>query len=94
VCGAALTTGVERTLERCSTCPSGMDEALFARLVEWRKQQAQERSVPAYVVFTDATLMALAEQRPETKQQLLRISGIGPQKLDLYGDELLAILGH
>ena len=71
-----------------------MDEALFARLVEWRKQQAQERSVPAYVVFTDATLMALAEQRPETKQQLLRISGIGPQKLDLYGDELLAILGH
>lgn len=92
VCGAALTTGLERTLERCGGCPSGMDDALFSRLVEWRSRQAKERSVPAYVVFTDATLMALAEQRPSTKQELLRISGIGAQKLELYGDELLAML--
>lgn len=92
VCGAALTTGLERTLERCEGCPSNMDDALFARLVEWRKQQAQERSVPAYVVFTDATLMALAEQRPSTDQGLLKISGIGAQKLELYGDELLRLL--
>ena len=92
VCGAALTTGLERTLERCEHCPSTMDEAVFARLVDWRKQQAHERSVPAYVVFTDATLMALAEQRPADSQALLRISGIGPQKLEQYGDELLRIL--
>lgn len=92
VCGAALTTGRERTLERCDGCPSSMDDALFARLVEWRKAQAQERSVPAYVVFTDATLMALAERRPTDRQSLLRISGIGAQKLELYGDDLLQLL--
>ena len=92
VCGAGLTTGKERTLERCEGCPASMDEALFARLVEWRKQQAQSRSVPAYVVFTDATLMALAEQRPSSKQDLRKISGIGAQKLDLYGDDLLDLL--
>lgn len=92
VCGAALTTGKERTLERCEGCPSSMDDALFSRLVEWRKQQAQSRSVPAYVVFTDATLMALAEQRPSSKQELRKISGIGAQKLDLYGDDLLTLL--
>lgn len=92
VCGAALTTGMERTLERCEGCPSTMDDAVFARLVEWRKQTAQERSVPAYVVFTDATLMALAEQRPTSSQGLLKISGIGAQKLELYGDDLLRLL--
>lgn len=94
VCGAGLTTGKERTLERCEGCPAAIDEALFARLVEWRKQQAQARSVPAYVVFTDATLMALAEQRPSTKQELRGISGIGAQKLDLYGDQLIELLSN
>lgn len=92
VCGAALTTGRERTLERCEGCPAAMDDALFSRLVEWRLDQAKQRSVPAYVVFTDATLMALAEQRPTTSQELLRISGIGAQKLELYGDALLELL--
>lgn len=92
VCGTALTTGIERTLERCDNCPSDRDDALFARLVAWRTEQAQQRSVPAYVVFTDATLMALAEHRPTTRQGLLRISGIGNQKLDLYGEDLLALI--
>lgn len=92
VCGAGLTTGRERTLERCESCPSSMDDALFAQLVEWRLAEARERSVPAYVVFTDATLMALAERRPTTRQELLQISGIGAQKLELYGEALLALM--
>ena len=69
-----------------------MDDALFSQLVEWRLAEARERSVPAYVVFTDATLMALAERRPTNRQELLQISGIGAQKLELYGDALLALL--
>src|SRR5215475_3125004 len=66
VCGTALLTGVERKLGRCSTCPSDLDEALLDRLREWRSRTASAGKVPAYVVFTDATLMALAERQPST----------------------------
>ena len=72
-------------------CPSAYDEALFERLREWRAEQAQEASVPAYVVFTDATLIALAEVRPTTSAQLLAISGVGRTKLERYGADVLAL---
>jgi DNA helicase-2/ATP-dependent DNA helicase PcrA len=49
--------------------------------------------VPAYVVFTDATLTALAERRPTSNDDLLAIAGIGPRKIELYGSAALAILG-
>ena len=48
------------------TCPSDLDEELYERFRAWRKQAAAEQKVPAYVVFTDATLVALAERRPST----------------------------
>jgi len=54
-----------------------------------RKQLAAERRVPAYVVFSDATLLRIAEQRPGSDQALLAIPGIGPVKLQLYGRVLL-----
>lgn len=92
VCRTALTTGVERTLGRCTDCPADFDEALYERLVLWRLTESRERSVPAYVVFTDATLRAVAEVKPSTSQELSRISGIGAQKLALYGDVLLALV--
>ena len=54
---------VQRKLGRCATCPSTMDEELFERMREWRVGTAAAQGVPAYVVFTDATLTALAERR-------------------------------
>jgi DNA helicase-2/ATP-dependent DNA helicase PcrA len=48
--------------------------------------------VPAYVVFTDATLTALAERRPTSTDELLAIAGIGPRKIELYGEATLALL--
>jgi ATP-dependent DNA helicase RecQ len=70
---------------------SPQDEALFERLRAWRAKVAKERSVPAYVVFHDATLRALATCRPDSRTALMDIPGIGQAKLDAYGDDLLAI---
>jgi DNA helicase-2/ATP-dependent DNA helicase PcrA len=49
--------------------------------------------VPAFVVFTDATLQLIAEHRPTSPAALLRISGVGPAKLERYGESLFAVLG-
>jgi DNA helicase-2/ATP-dependent DNA helicase PcrA len=92
VCGSTLVSGVDRKLGRCSTCPSSLDEELFERLREWRMRVASEQKVPAYVVFTDATLTALAERRPERSEELAGIAGIGPRKLGLYGEAVLALI--
>ncbi|HEX6888213.1 MAG TPA: ATP-dependent DNA helicase UvrD2 [Candidatus Nanopelagicales bacterium] len=92
VCGAALVTAPERTLGRCSSCPGSADEALVDRLRGWRGAAARERSVPAYVVCTDLTLEAIAERLPSSREDLLDIPGIGPAKLDLYGEALLQLV--
>jgi DNA helicase-2/ATP-dependent DNA helicase PcrA len=92
VCGATLLGGAERKLGRCQTCPSDIDEDLFERLREWRLRVATQQGVPAYVVFTDATLTALAERRPTSNDELLAIAGVGPRKIELYGSAALAIL--
>ena len=68
------------------------DEELLDELRNWRAQEAKTRSVPAYVVFTDATLIALAEQRPDDAGGLVAIPGIGASKLERYGDEVLALV--
>jgi len=93
VCGAALLAGPDRKLGRCPDCPSDLDEELLERLREWRIRVAAAQKVPAYVVFTDATLTALAERRPGRTEQLIEIAGIGPRKLGLYGDAVLALVG-
>jgi DNA helicase-2/ATP-dependent DNA helicase PcrA len=92
VCGAALINGADRKLGRCATCPSDLDEELFERLREWRLRTATAQKVPAYVVFTDATLTALAERKPTRTEELAIIAGIGPRKLDLYGPDVLALV--
>jgi DNA helicase-2/ATP-dependent DNA helicase PcrA len=92
VCGATLLSGADRKLGRCADCPSDLDEGLFDRLREWRSRVAGAQKVPAYVVFTDATLVALAERRPTRSEELLAIAGIGPRKLNLYGDAVLALI--
>jgi DNA helicase-2/ATP-dependent DNA helicase PcrA len=70
-----------------------MDEELYERLRQWRIGAASAQKVPAYVVFTDATLVALAERRPTALAELAGIAGIGPRKLDQYGPAVLALVG-
>ncbi|WP_035812207.1 ATP-dependent DNA helicase UvrD2 [Jiangella gansuensis] len=89
VCGATLVEAVDRKLGRCGSCPSSMDEALFERLRTWRLERAQEQKVPAYVVFTDATLTAIAEARPGDTTALAAIPGVGSTKLERYGEDVL-----
>jgi DNA helicase-2/ATP-dependent DNA helicase PcrA len=88
-----LATAAEKKRQRCADCPASYDEALFERLRVWRKERADEDSVPAFVVFTDATLQLIAEQRPTSPAALLRISGVGPAKLERYGESLLEVVG-
>ena len=91
VCGSTLTEAGEMKLMRCEDCPSDMDEALYERLREWRSDQAKELGQPAYCVFTDKTLMAIAECVPSTDGELAGISGVGARKLDRFGADVLAI---
>lgn len=93
VCGSALTAAVARKLGRCEDCPSSYDEDLFERLRAWRLETANAASVPAFVVFTDATLVALAEARPTTEAELLAVPGVGRAKLERYGADVLALCG-
>lgn len=91
-CGKPLHSGPEKKRGRCEDCPASYDEELFERLRDWRKERAGEESVPAFVIFTDATLQLIAEHRPTTPEAMLKISGIGRSKLDKYGDDVLALL--
>jgi DNA helicase II / ATP-dependent DNA helicase PcrA len=92
ICGTALIGGAARKLGRCADCPSDRDDELFERLREWRARTAAAASVPAYVVFTDATLNALAERQPSNDAGLVDIAGIGPRKLAMYGKAVLALV--
>lgn len=66
--------------------------AVFERLRSWRSAQAKEQGVPAYVVFGDATLRALATQRPASIDALSGVSGVGAAKLERYGEAVLEVL--
>ncbi|OOQ49564.1 ATP-dependent DNA helicase, Rep family [Streptomyces sp. Amel2xC10] len=91
VCGRTLTDAGEMKLMRCEGCPSDMDEGLYERLREWREVQARNNGQPAFCVFTDKTLMAIAESVPEEAGELARIPGVGVRKLNRYGAEVLAL---
>jgi ATP-dependent DNA helicase RecQ len=71
---------------------SGADAVLLERLRTWRSEQAREQSVPAYVIFHDATLSAIAAARPIDIDGLSTIHGIGAKKLERYGPALMALL--
>ncbi|MFH8613937.1 ATP-dependent DNA helicase UvrD2 [Streptomyces sp. NPDC017979] len=91
VCGKTLTDAGEMKLMRCEDCPSDMDEGLYERLREWRSDQAKQLGQPAYCVFTDKTLMAIAEAVPDDEGELSMIAGVGARKLDRFGADVLAI---
>ena len=91
-CGRGLNDAAERKLGRHQDCPATFDEATLDLLREWRRQEAASASLPAYCVFTDATLVAIAEARPSSDADLFRVQGLGKVKVDKYGDQVLAVL--
>jgi DNA helicase-2/ATP-dependent DNA helicase PcrA len=91
-CRKPLASSSERNRGYCSECPVPYDQGLFEALRAWRKVRAETEEVPAFVVFSDATLEALAEVRPTDSAGLLAVNGIGPSKLEKYGADLLEVL--
>jgi DNA helicase II / ATP-dependent DNA helicase PcrA len=77
---------------RKKTVPSGPPGPIEAALRAWRLERSRADRVPAFVVLQDRTLSAIAAERPTTLRELGRITGIGPTKLELYGDDILVVL--
>ncbi|MGB9670375.1 MAG: DNA helicase RecQ [Halothiobacillaceae bacterium] len=74
------------------TLPPGADHALWDALRARRRELAQEQGVPPYVIFHDATLMAMMEARPHSLSTLAELPGVGQRKLDAYGEAFLAVI--
>jgi len=92
VCGKQLMGSTATMLGRCEQCPSNIDIELFEALKEWRRDKSREMKVPAYVVFSDNTLTAIAEQQPQDERALVAIPGIGAKKLEQFGADVLAVV--
>jgi ATP-dependent DNA helicase RecQ len=81
--------------KKISAANEAMDShalARFAALKSWRTSQASTSKLPAFMIFSDATLRNIAERNPDSRDSLLDVSGIGEAKLDRYGDALLEVL--
>lgn len=89
---AARTATTERRAPRRKEAARSTDDGLFARLKSLRKQLADAKGIPAYLVCSDAVLIQMVEQRPLTDSDLLAISGVGPKKLAQYGEAFLSLL--
>jgi ATP-dependent DNA helicase RecQ len=83
--------GGERGADDAPTL-SGADAALLARLRDLRRNISREEQVPAYVVFPDRTLAEMAMRRPTSTAALAKVRGVGPAKLEKYGDRFLEVI--
>lgn len=98
-CLQPLGTAAEKKRGRCSHHPVRYDEELFDRLKAWRLETAREagedgKPLPAYVVFTDATLELIAEHKPDSIRALAKVNGVGPNKIEKYGEAVLALVSE
>lgn len=91
VCGTRLSTPEFKILGRCGAHAQELDHVLVTELRSWRSDLSKERSVPAYVIMTDATLRAIAAAQPTTEQELVQVAGMGPVKVEQFGEDILAI---
>jgi len=91
---AARKKGERAARAAASADLSDADTELFERLRELRRRLADEAHVPAYVVFSDATLREMAATRPSTSDELLAVSGVGAAKLERYGDAFLTVIAQ
>ena len=84
--------GDESAGRRKESGAAGYDQALFEKLRALRRRLAEEQGVPAFVVFGDAALRGLAAAKPVTPDAMLQVSGVGPAKLQKYGEPFLAAI--
>ncbi|MDN6706537.1 ATP-dependent DNA helicase UvrD2 [Corynebacterium glyciniphilum] len=91
-CGARLTTPEQRILGLCDAHAGDIDQVLVTELRGWRSAAAKSRDVPAYVVMSDATLRAVCHRAPTTVQELVQVPGIGPMKVEQFGEDILGII--
>ncbi len=86
-------TGGTRTMFSTETAvAAAAGSPLFEDLKALRRELADARGVPAYIVFSDATLLAMAASKPRNEAELLNVSGVGPTKLERYGEAFLEVL--
>jgi ATP-dependent DNA helicase RecQ len=82
------------TRRKASAAANPTDDPLFERLRAWRAEAAREHGVPAYVIFHDATLRAIAEIQPASLDDLRGVAGIGAKKMEAYGDAILEVVAE
>ncbi|WP_046318673.1 ATP-dependent DNA helicase UvrD2, partial [Mycobacterium sp. UM_Kg1] len=92
VCNKVLVTPAAIMLSRCETCAADVDTDLLVALKDWRLRTATELKVPAYIVFSDNTLTAIAEMLPGDEAALVAIPGIGARKLEQFGSDVLEMI--
>ncbi|MGW6700877.1 ATP-dependent DNA helicase UvrD2 [Nocardia sp. NPDC055049] len=92
VCLKPLIGTYATMLGRCRRCPGEVDPQLLEALKEWRAEKAEALQRRDFVVFTDTTLTAIAEQLPADDAALAAIAGIGAKKIEQYGADVLAIV--
>jgi DNA helicase II / ATP-dependent DNA helicase PcrA len=92
ICNNQLSTPAAIMLRRCETCAADIDDELLLQLKDWRLRTSKEMNVPAYVVFTDNTLIAIAELLPTDEAALVAIPGIGARKLEQFGPDVLELV--
>ncbi len=85
-------TGRKQAIPAPDETPTDFDQALFERLRAWRLETARGMGKPPFVVFPDKTLKRIAASRPASLEELDAIKGIGPAKLEQYGQSVLAIV--
>jgi len=71
---------------------SAIEERVFEALKDWRRDEAAQNGTPAFVIFSNRTLKAIAIARPDSLSKLERLPGVGPAKLEAYGDAILDVL--
>ena len=77
---------------RAASVPEVVDEQLYQRLVNLRAEFARKQQVPAYFIFSNATLADMCAKRPDSLEGLLEVSGVGQKKAEAYGEAFLAVL--
>jgi ATP-dependent DNA helicase RecQ len=89
---APRSKGKARSAPAVAAASLGQDAMVrFIHLKAWRAEVAREHNLPAYVIFHDATLAAIAEAAPQSIGELQGISGIGAKKLEAYGEQVLRV---
>jgi len=92
VCNKDLTTPAAIMLRRCESCGGDVNEELLLSLKAWRTDLARDLKMPPYIIFSDNTLIAIAEMLPADDAALIAIPGIGARKLEQYGADVLNLV--